>query len=87
MKTILYICTKTIENWEIFTLFASEGSPQSTISLLLLHQEQHLENVVVSQVWNLDRGDQSHERVGTQNAFSYQDFLEQVFLHDLSVVI
>jgi hypothetical protein len=66
---------------------ASEGSDQRTISLLLLYQEQHLENVPVSQVCNLYRGDQSHERVGTQKTLSYQDFLEQVFLHDLSVVI
>jgi hypothetical protein len=87
MKTILYICTKTIENWDIFMPSASEGFDQRTLSLLLLHQEQHLENVPVSQVWNLYRGDQSHERVGTQKTFSYQDFLEQVFLHDLSVVI
>ena len=87
MKTILYICTKTIENWDIFMPSTSEGSDQRTISLLLLHQEQHLENVPVSQVWNLDRGDQSHERGGTQKTLSYQDFLEQVFLHDLSVVI
>lgn len=87
MKKILYICTKTIENWDIFASFTSEGSTQITLSLLLLHQEQHLENVPVSQVWNLARGDQSHQRVGNQKTLSYQDFLEQVFLHDLSVVI
>jgi hypothetical protein len=87
MKKVLYICTKTIENWDIFTSFSSEDSTQSTISLLLLHQEQHLENVPVSQVWKLDRGDHSHRRVETQKTFFYQDFLEEVFLHDLSVVI
>ena len=87
MKKILYICTKYIENWDIFTPSTSENPTQNTISLLLLHQEQHLENVPVSQVWNLDGGDQSHEGVGTQKTISYQDFLEQVFLHDLSVVI
>lgn len=87
MKKILYICTRTIENWDIFTSFSSEDPTRRTISLLLLHQEQHLENIPVSQVWNLERGDQSHEGIGIQKTISYQDFLEEVFLHDLSVVI
>ena len=87
MKKILYICTKTIEDWDIFTSFSSEDSTKSTIFLLLLNQEQHLENVPVSQVWKLDRGDQSHGGVETQKTISYQDFLEEVFLHDISMVI
>jgi hypothetical protein len=87
MKKIFYICTKTIENWDIFTPLAHGDSAQSTMSLLLLHQEQHLENVYVSQVWYLNRDEQDRGGGNTQKKFSYQDFLEQVFSHDLAVVI
>lgn len=87
MKKILYICTKTIEDWEIFTPFARENTTQSTMSLLLLHQEQRLENVDVSHVWYLTKDEQNHGDGNTHEEFSYQNFLEQVFSHDLAVVI
>jgi len=87
MKKIFYICTKLIENWDIFTPLAHENTAQSNMSLLLLHQEQHLENVRVSQVWYLNKDEQDHGDRNTQKKFSYQDFLEQVFSHDLAVVI
>ena len=64
-----------------------ETAIQNTISLLLLHQEQNLENIPVSQVCNLDMGEQPHDEVNTQKTISYQEMLEQVFSHDLSVVI
>ncbi len=87
MKKILYICTKPIENWDIFTPPVSGDLTQSTISLLLLHEDQHLENVPVSQVWNLNRGEQQNGDVDNPTNISYQEFLEQVFAHDLSVII
>jgi len=87
MKKIFYICTKTIVNWDIFTPFTHGDSPQSTMSLLLLHQEQLLENVHVSQVWYLNGDEQDRGDGNTQKKFSYQDFLEQIFSHDLAVVI
>lgn len=87
MKKILYICTKTIEDWEIFTPFSQENTTQSTMSLLLLHQEQRLENVDVSHVWYLKKDEQNQGDRNTHKEFSYQDFLEQVFSHDLAVVI
>lgn len=87
MKKIFYICTKPIENWNIFTPLASGDTAQSHISVLLLHKEQNLENVYVAQVWNLSGSEQDKGNENTQNKISYQDFLEQVFSHDLSVVI
>ncbi len=87
MKKILYICVKPIENWDIFTLRTSGDSTQNTISLLLLHHEQNIENIPVSQVCNLDMGEQPHDGVNTKKTISYQEMLEQVFSHDLSVVI
>jgi len=87
MKKIFYICTKPIENWSIFTPLASGDTAQSHISVLLLHKEQNLENVYVAQVWNLSGSEQDKGNENTQNKISYQDFLEQVFFHDLSVVI
>jgi hypothetical protein len=87
MKKIFYICTKTIENWEVFTPFAHENTTQSTISLLLLHQEQRLENVGVSHVWYLTKDEQNHGEGNIYKEFSYQNFLDQVFSHDLAVVI
>lgn len=87
MKKILYICAKPLENWDIFTPLPSGDSAQNTISLLLLHHEQNLLNVSVSQVWNIYRGEKHHNEGNTQKSISYQEMLEQVFSHDLSVVI
>ena len=87
MKKILYICSKPIENWDIFTPLTPENTTQSTISLLVLHQEQHVENIRVSQMWYLNNAQQGHGFGNTQKEFSYQDFLDQVFSHDLAVVI
>lgn len=87
MKKIFYICTKPIENWDIFTPITSGDTAQSPISLLLLHKEQNLENVSIAHVWNLNGSEQDKGSRNTQQSISYQDFLEQVFSHDLSVVI
>ena len=84
MKKIFYICIKPIENWDIFTPLAHDNTTQS---ILFLHQEPHLENVCVSHVWFLNKDEQDHGAGNTQKEFTYQDFLEQVFSHDLSVVI
>ncbi|MDH5415055.1 MAG: hypothetical protein OEW87_13035 [Flavobacteriaceae bacterium] len=83
MKTIFYICTKPIKHWEIFTPPETFNESSSDISVLLLDQEQDLPNIHASQIWKLalTEGD-----ISTQN-ISYQGFLEQIFLHDLSLVI
>jgi len=83
MKKIFYICTKPIKHWEIFTPPESFNVSASDISVLLLNQEQDLSNIHASQIWKLasTEGD-----IPTRN-ISYQGFLEQIFLHDLSLVI
>ena len=83
MKKIFYICTKPIKHWEIFTPHETFKISPSDISVLLLNQEQDLQDIHASQIWKLSP---SEEEVGTQN-ISYQGFLEQIFLHDLSLVI
>ncbi len=85
MKKIFYICTNLIENWDIFA--PEHDSSQNSISLLLLHKEQHLENVTVSHVWKLDENEQDRESVNFSKDLSYQEFLEEIFSHDLAVVI
>ena len=83
MKTIFYICTKSIKHWKIFTPPENFNVASSDISVLLLNQEQDLSNIHASQIWKLNssEGDVSIKNI------SYQGFLEQVFLHDLSLVI
>ena len=81
MKKIFFICINYIENWDVFTPSESQDTSQNTISVLLLHQKQDLEKIHVSQVWNLVETDTISSNI------SYQDFLEQVFLHDLAMVI
>ena len=81
MKKILFICINHIENWEVFTPPKSQDISQSNISVLLVHKKQDLEKIPVSQVWNLGETDTISQNI------SYQDFLEQVFFHDLAMVI
>jgi hypothetical protein len=69
----------------VFTPSESQYTSQNTISVLLLHQKQDLEKIHVSQVWNL--GETDTIRTNIPKNISYQDFLEQVFLHDLAMVI
>ena len=87
MKKILYICTNPIENWGILAPLTREDSTQTNFSLLLLHKEQNLENISVSQMWVLNGNVKDMSEGNTLNNISYQDFLEQVFAHDLSMVI
>ena len=69
----------------MFTPSESQDTSQNTISVLLLHQKQDLEKIHVSQVWNLGETDTMSTNI--LKNISYQDFLEQVFLHDLAIVI
>ncbi len=85
MKKIFFICINYIENWDIFTSSEGQDTSQNTISVLLLHQKQDLEKIHVSQVWNLGETDTMSTNI--LKNISYQDFLEQVFLHDLAIVI
>ncbi len=85
MKTILYICANHIENWDIFVCATSQDTSENTISLVLIHTEQNLDTVSVSQVWNLIEKDMG--TLNPQTTLSYQRFLEEIFSHDLSVVI
>ena len=87
MKKILYICANPIENWDIFTPPTGENPSDSSISLLLVHQEQKLDHVSVSQVWNLSENEKDVGGINPPNILSYQGFLEEIFSHDLSVVI
>ena len=85
MKKIFFICINYIENWDIFTPSEGQDTSQNTISVLLLHQKQDLEKIHASQVWNLGETDTMSTSI--LKNISYQDFLEQVFLHDLAIVI
>ena len=85
MKKILFICINHIENWDMFTPPKRKNISQSNISVLLVHKKQDLEKIHVSQVWNL--GETDTISLNIPKNISYQDFLEQVFLHDLAIVI
>ncbi len=87
MKKILYICTNPIEDWEIFIPKIKDDQIQHSISLLLLHKEQNLEKNFVSHVWYLKENETKEVNNNFQKTLSYREFLEQVFSHDLSVVI
>ncbi len=63
----------------------SKDISQNNISVLLLHNKQELEKIHVSQVWNLSETDTISMDIPKN--ISYQNFLEQVFLHDLAIVI
>jgi len=69
----------------MYTPPESKDIPQNNISVLLLHNKQDLEKIHVSQVWNLSETDTISMDVPKN--ISYQHFLEQVFLHDLAIVI
>lgn len=85
MKKILFICINHIENWDIFIPSGSKDISQNNISVLSLHKKQDLEKIHVSQVWNLSETDTISTSMPKN--ISYQDFLEQIFLHDLAMVI
>ena len=85
MKKILFICINYIENWDIFTPSENQDTSQNNYSVLLLHQKQDLEKIHVSRVWNLSEIDTITMNIPKN--ISYQDFLEQIFLHDLAMVI
>ncbi len=87
MKKILYFCTNPIEDWEIFIPKIKDDQTQHSISLLLLHKEQNLEQVFVSHVWYLNENETEEVNSNIQKTLSYREILEQVFSHDLSVVI
>ena len=69
----------------MYTPPESKDISQNNISVLLLHKKQDLEKIHVSQVWNLSETDTISMDVPKN--ISYQNFLEQVFLHDLAIVI
>jgi hypothetical protein len=85
MKKIFFICIDHIENWDVFNPPDSKDISQNTMSLLLLHKKQDLKKSHFSQVWNLSETDTISMNIPKN--ISYQDFLEQVFLHDLVMVI
>jgi len=85
MKKILFICINPIENWDIFIPSGSKDISQNNISVLSLHKKQDLEKINVSQVWNLSETDTISTNMPKN--ISYQDFLEQIFFHDLAMVI
>lgn len=87
MKKIIYISTKPLENWDFFVPTGPEKTAQGNFSLVILHREQDLTNAPISQVWYLNENQKSHDIGNSLNEISYQGFLEQIFSHDLPVVI
>jgi hypothetical protein len=87
MKKIIYISTKPLENWEFFIPPGPEETDQDNLSLLVLHKEQDLKNVPISQVWYLEENQKKPDNGSSLHQLSYQGFLEQIFSHDLPVVI
>ena len=85
MKNIFYICTKHIKNWDIFTPPESIDTNLHNISVLLLEREQDIQNVRVSDVYYLNASEcDTQDKIKN---ITYQEFLEQVFVHDLALVI
>jgi len=87
MKNIFYICTKHIESWDIFTPPESIDTTLHNISVLLLEREQDIQHVRVSQVYYLNTSDHDTQSKITSKNITYQEFLEQIFIHDLALVI
>lgn len=87
MKNIFYICTKPIENLEIFTPLENIQESQIHISILTLNEDQNLPNIHAFHVWNLKKEESNVLESSSKKSISYQNFLEQIFLHDLSIVI
>ena len=87
MKNIFYICTKPIENWEFFTPLENIQESREKISVLILHENQDVENAHASHVWKLNQDESNVLDSSPIKNISYQNFLEQIFLHDLSMVI
>ncbi len=87
MKNIFYICTKPLDNWDIFTPLENTKESQGQISVLILHKDQDVQNVHASHIWNLNPGESNVLDSSPIKNISYQNFLEQIFLHDLSMVI
>jgi hypothetical protein len=87
MKNIFYICTKYVGNWDIFIPSESKDTTLHRISVLLLHREQYIQNGRISQVCYLNLSEHNtHDTIDCKN-ITYQEFLEQIFVHDLTVVI
>ena len=81
MKKIFLICSNYIENLDVFVPSERNDTSQFNISVLLLHKKPNIEKIHFPHVWNLSETDTISTNI------SYQDFLEQIFLHDLAVVI
>ncbi len=86
MKNIFYICTKPIDNWDVFTPLENIQASQSQISILFLMEDQNVKNVPASHVWKLN-ADKLNLVDSSIKSISYQEILEEIFLHDLSMVI
>ncbi len=86
MKTLFYICTKNIDHWDVFTPLEHTQASQNQISILFLMEDHNVRNVPASCIWKLNM-DTLHLVDSSTRSMSYQEFLEQIFLHDLSIVI
>ena len=88
MKKILYICPKTQYDWEAFIpRQPSSPSEERDISILLLHQGKHIQDIPSSQIFTLEAEQKTHDLSGPYESLSYQQLLEKIFHVDLPLVI
>ena len=87
MKKILFICQNSIENYDSCFPFGEEDPVTNNISVVFLQKETDLKNKSVSQAWNLIANKTRSEEKDKSSNISYQEFLEKVFSHDLSLVV
>lgn len=69
--------------WDVF--IPSEA--KATISVLLLHKEHNIQDIPVSQIYSLNTNKQQAQDEDSSKSMTYQEMLEQVFIHDLTVVL
>ncbi len=88
MKKILYICHKNQYDWEAFIPRQHSSPPEELdISILLLHQGKHLQNIPSSQIFTLEAEQKTHDPSGPYESLSYQQLLEKIFHVDLPLVM
>jgi hypothetical protein len=86
MKKILYICTENQDDWETLIPHHASSPSEFDISVLLLQHAKDSKNIPVSQVYSLETGEEAPNNPGSES-ISYQDFLEKIFLSDLTLVL
>ncbi len=87
MKQILYVCTKPVSDWEIFLPQEQRKSRHHNISVLSVDCEQNVDHSALCQFMFIGKKKDEILKIGVYRNIVYQDFLNEVFSHDLCVVL